>query len=87
MSDDDNLKEDLIEIKSCRKFQLLFEKSKLDDFWRVVMEAFSNLAKEAKLMAIPFSITYFGKSGFPAMMCMKNKRRNHLQLKDNLRVV
>ena len=29
MSDHDNLKEDLIEIKSCQRFQLLFEKSKL----------------------------------------------------------
>ena len=27
MSDDNNLKEDFIEIKSCQKFQLLFEKS------------------------------------------------------------
>ena len=40
MSDDDNLKEDLIETKSCQKFQLLFEKSKLNNFGCVVMKLF-----------------------------------------------
>ena len=59
MSDDDNSKEDLIEIKSCQKFQMLFKKSKLDNFWCVVREAFPNLAKETMRMTIPFSTTYF----------------------------
>ena len=54
MSDDDNLKEDVIEIKSCQKFQLFFEKSKVDNFCCVVMEAFPNLAKETMRMTIPF---------------------------------
>ena len=59
MSDDDNLKENLIEIKSCQKFQLLFEKSKLDNFWCVVRDAFPNLPKKTMRMTIPFSTTYF----------------------------
>ena len=50
MSDDDNLKDDLIEINSCQNFQLLFEKSKLDDFWCVVMKAFPNLANTPKIV-------------------------------------
>ena len=58
MSDHDNLKEDLIEIKSYQKFQLLFEKSKSDNFWFAVIEAFPNLAKEI-MRTIPFSTTYF----------------------------
>ena len=58
-NNDDNLKEDLIEIKSCQKFHLLFKKSKLDNFWCVVMEAFPNLVKETMRIIIPFSTTYF----------------------------
>ena len=54
MSDDDYLKEGLIEIKSCQKFKLLFGKSKLDNFQCVVMEAFPNLGKETMRMTIPF---------------------------------
>ena len=59
MSDDDNLKEDLIQIKSFQKFQLLFEKSKLHNFCCVVMEAFPNLAKENMRITILFLTTYF----------------------------
>ena len=87
MSDNDNLKEVLIEMKSCQRFQLLFEKSKLDDFWCVVMEAFPNLAKEAMRMTIPFSITYFCESGFSAMMYMKNKYRSRLHSEGDLLVL
>ena len=50
------------------------------------MEAFSNLGKEVMRMTIPFSTTYFCKSELSAMMYMKNKRRNRLHLKDDLRV-
>ena len=32
MPDDDNLKEDLIEIKRCRRLQLLFDKLKLEAY-------------------------------------------------------
>ena len=50
------------------------------------MEAFPNLAKKAIRKTIPFLTTYFCKSGFSAMMYMKNKHRSRLQLEDNLRV-
>ena len=48
------------------------------------MKAFPNLAMEAMRITIPFSTTYFCKSGFLAMMYMKNKHRNRLQLEDDL---
>ena len=38
--EDDNLKEDLIEMRSCQRFQLLFEISKLDDFWLCLIGSF-----------------------------------------------
>ena len=50
------------------------------------METFPNLTKEATRMTIPFSTTYLCLSGFSAMMCMKNKHKNRLQLEDDLRV-
>ena len=43
MPDDDNLKEDPIEMKSCRRLQLLFNKFKLEDFWCAEMKAFPSL--------------------------------------------
>ena len=54
MSDDDNLKENLIEMKSCQELKLLFDKLKLEDFWCAAMKAFPSLAMEAMTVLIPF---------------------------------
>jgi len=86
MSDDDNLKENLIELKSCQKLKLLFDKSKLKDFWCAAMKAFPSLAMEAMTVLVPFSTTYNCESSFSTMMYIKNKYRNRLQLEDDLRV-
>ena len=86
MSDDDNLKENLIETKSCQELKLLFDKLKLKDFWCAAMKAFPSLAMEAMTVLIPFSTTYTCESSFSTMMYIKNKYRNRLQLEDDLRV-
>ena len=44
MPDDDNLKKDFMEMKSCRRLQLLFDNLKLEDFWCAAMKAFPSLA-------------------------------------------
>ena len=62
MPDDDNLKEDLIEMKSCRRLQLLFNKLKLEDFWCTEMKALPSLATNAMTVVLPFSTTYFCES-------------------------
>ena len=54
MLDDDNLKEDVIEMKSCRRLQLLFNKLKLEDFWSAEMKAFPNLVTNAMTEVLPF---------------------------------
>ena len=54
MLDDDNLEEDVIEIKSCRRLQLLFNKLKLEYFWCAKMKAFPSLATTAITIILPF---------------------------------
>ena len=71
MPDDDNLKEDLIEMKSCQRLQLLFNKLKLEDFQCAEMKAFPSLAMNAMTVVLPFSTTYFCESGFSTMMYIK----------------
>ena len=87
MPDDDNLKEDLIEMKSYRKLQLLFSKLKLKDLRSAKLKAFPSLAMNAMTVVLPFLTTYFCKSGFLTMMYIKNKHRKHLQLEDDLRIL
>ena len=52
MPDDDNLKEDLIKIKRCRRLQLLFNKLKLEDLWCAEMKAFPSLAVNAMTVVL-----------------------------------
>ena len=87
MPDDDNLKEDLIEMKSCQRLQLLFNKLKLEDFQCAEMKAFPSLAMNAMTVVLPFSTTYFCESGFSTMMYIKNNHRYRLQLEDDLWIV
>ena len=54
MLGDDNLKEDVIEMKSCRRLQLLFNKLKLVYFWCAEMKAFPSLAMNAITVVLPF---------------------------------
>ena len=54
MPDDDNLKEDLIEMKSCQRLQLLFNKLKLEDFQYAEMKAFPSLAINAMTVELTF---------------------------------
>ena len=54
MPGDDNLKEDLIEMKSCQRLQLLFIKLKLEDFQYAEMKAFPSLAINAMTVELTF---------------------------------
>ena len=87
MPDDDNLKEDLIEMKSCQRLQLLCNKLKLEDFQCAEIKAFPSFAMNAMTVVLPFSTTNFCESGFSTMMYIKNKHRYCLQLKDDLWIV
>ena len=64
MPDYDNLKEDLIEMKSCQRLQLLFDKLKLENFWCAAMKAFLSLAMNTMTGKLPFLTAIFVKVGF-----------------------
>ena len=78
MPDDDNLKKKLIDMKSCQRLQLLFDKLKLEEFRCAALKAFSILAMNPMTVVVPFTTTYFCKSEFSAMMYIKNKHKNFL---------
>ena len=68
MPDGNNLKEDLIEMKSFQRLQLLFDILKLEDFWCAAMKAFSSLAVNAIRVVLSFPTTCFCKSEFSTMI-------------------
>ena len=68
MPHDDNLKENFIEIKSCPRLQLQFDKLKLEDCWCAAIKAFPSHAVNAVTVVLPFSTIYLYKSGFSTIM-------------------
>ena len=88
MLDDDNLKEDLIviEMKSCQRLQLLFDKLKLENILVCCNDSLFKSCYECMTVILSFSTTYFCESGFSEMMYIKNKHRNRLQLEDDLEI-
>ncbi|XP_072389339.1 zinc finger BED domain-containing protein 5-like [Diabrotica undecimpunctata] len=81
-----NEKESLIELSCDGALQVEFNKEELCEFWLKVKNEYPSLSKKALLFLIPFTTTYLCESGFSAMLIIKNKYRNKLNIDTNLRL-
>jgi hypothetical protein len=66
--------------------KLNFNRIKLAQFWLSVQQTWSTLSTEALKVLLPFSSSYICEAGFSAMVGMKTKFRNKLQLLNSLRL-
>ncbi|XP_072395319.1 zinc finger BED domain-containing protein 5-like [Diabrotica undecimpunctata] len=81
-----NEKESLIELSCDGALQVEFNKEELCEFWLKVKNGYPSLSRKALLFLIPFTTTYLCESGFSAMLIIKNKYRNKLNIDTNLRL-
>ena len=58
MSDDEKLKDDLIELRAIRVLEMQFEEKTLEQFWCLAMDMFPRLCKKAPSVLIAFATTY-----------------------------
>lgn len=79
-------KESFIELSCDGGLKMEFAKYELSEFWLKVKNEYPTLSKKALLFLIPFSTTYLCESGFSAMLEVKNKYRNRLNVDPNLRM-
>jgi hypothetical protein len=88
MDDDNQLKDELIELKSKAMLQKAFETKSADAFWssHEVRIGFPALASEAIVKFIPFVTTYLCESGFSTMLIIKTKFRNRLDVRNDMRL-
>ena len=63
-----------------------FNIKNLGNFWCSLSEAYPRLAKRAVNTLIPFATTYLCESGFSALVSIKTKSRNRLDVRDDMRV-
>lgn len=78
--------EELIDLSEDTQLKLNFNRRKLIQFWLSVQQTFPTLCTEALKVLLPFSSSYICEMGFTAMVGIKNKFHNKLQLSNSLRL-
>jgi len=78
--------EELIDISEDTSLKLKFSRNHLIKFWLSAQQKCSTLSTEALKVLLPFSSSYLCEVGFSAMVGIKNKHRNKLQLSHSLRL-
>lgn len=78
--------EELIDISEDTSLKLKFRRNNLIEFWLSAQQKCPTLSTEALKVLLPFSSSYLCEVGFSAMVGIKNKHRNKLQLSHSLRL-
>ena len=86
MTNDEKLKDDLIELRTNHVSKMQFQSKNLEQHWSLAMDMFPKLCEKALSVLIPFSTTYLCQSGFNALLSIKTKYRNHLSAQIDMRV-
>ena len=86
MDNNDDMKEELIDLKVCHTMKILFESESLETFWCCAHKSFSSLAKRALQVLTPFSTTWLCESVFLSLLYIKSKYRNSINPENDLRV-
>uniref|UniRef100_UPI00358E7D1C protein FAM200C-like n=1 Tax=Myxine glutinosa TaxID=7769 RepID=UPI00358E7D1C len=86
MSNDEELKEDLIDLQTNRALEMQFESKTLEEFWCAALDMFPRLGGKALRVLISFATTYLCESGFSSLFSIKTKSRNRLNPQADLRI-
>ncbi|CAM1332448.1 ZBED8 (predicted) [Pycnogonum litorale] len=87
MDDNDEMKEDLVEMKASNKIKMEFDSMQLDIPSGVHNSTHSpQLAERALEVLVPFATTYLCETGFSTLVHIKTKARNRLDASDDMRV-
>lgn len=84
----DSLQDDIIDLKNDLTLKPVFESSKYLDFWLKMVSdpKFKKLALEVIKILLPFPTTYLCEVGFSTLLLLKNKQRNKLDVRSDLRL-
>ena len=84
--DDDLAKDDLIELRTMQMLRNDFNSKNVTEFWCSLTHAYPRLVKRAMVTLLPLATSYLCESGFSALVAIKTKQRNRLNVKDDMRV-
>lgn len=81
----DSMQEEFLELKNDSVSKDLFNTKNLEEFWVSVQGSYPLLAENALRVLIQFSSTYLCEAGFSALVHVKTKFRNKLEVESDLR--
>ncbi|XP_045121815.1 zinc finger BED domain-containing protein 5-like [Portunus trituberculatus] len=81
----DSLQEEAIDLKCDSSAKRDFETMKLEEFWLKYLPMYPKVGEEALRVILPFSSTYLCEAGFSALVVLKTKQRNRLDVANDLR--
>ncbi|XP_067945120.1 protein FAM200C-like [Watersipora subatra] len=82
----EQLQEEFLELKNNSAFKDDFKELSIEHFWVRAQRFYPNISLSAFKMPIPFAPTYLCESAFSAMLTIKSKSRNCLEVEADLRL-
>lgn len=88
LRDSDSAIDDFIDFQEDPRKKADFERAGMDvkQFWCEQIAPYPNLAMRALKVLVPFTTTYLCETGFSALLNLKSKWRNRLDVSDDMRV-
>ena len=74
----------LVELSCDTALKLIFTQKNLGQFWMHVETEYAALSKKALRFLMPFATTYLCETGFSALVALKTKYRNKLDVQSDL---
>ena len=79
-----HLQEEFIDLKNDSTMKTAFENFELTTFWCNVNASYPRVAKYMMSKQLPFGSTYLCKAAFSALVAMKTKSRNTMNVENDL---
>lgn len=76
----------LVELSCDTALKLIFTQKYLAHFWMHVYPEYIDLSNKALLFLMPFTTTYLCETGFSALVALKTKYRNKLDIEPDVRL-
>ena len=71
MDENDQTKDDLVEMRASKRIKMEFDSMHLATFWCAQLEMFPQLAKSAFKILVPYATTYLSETEFSTLESIK----------------
>ena len=82
----EEVQDELLELRNDSAGREIFMTKSLSQFWSSMLTSYSKLSMKALRVIVPFASFYLCESGFSALMHIKSKACNQLDVEDDMRI-